>query len=121
MPAKAEQRLFGSAIKANTSGTVTGSTATATFAAVVGTRHFVQRIIISTSGTITPARATLTWTYAGNAQTVGIQVSATAGIWDIHFGNNPIEGDANTAVTLTIPTLGAGTAEAAVIGFSTKD
>ena len=81
----------------------------------------MQKAIISVgNGTITTARATLAWTYNGVAQTLGIQVGV-AGIQTLDFGANNIEGDENTAITLTIPSLGAGiTSEASLIGFSTK-
>ena len=67
-------------------------------------------------------RATLTWTYNGVAQTVGLQVPIGFSQLVLDFGNNPIEGDSNTAITLTLPALGAsGDGEAALFGFSTKD
>lgn len=123
MPARVDQRLTGSAVKANSSGSVDNGTATATFAAAVGIRHFVQSAIASYAAT--PAAgahlATLTWTYNGVAQTLSFQVSA--GVWQLYFGNNPIEGDANTAVTLTVPATGTGGVfgSASICGFSTKD
>lgn len=123
MAASAEIKLVGSAEKANTSGQITNGSAAATFAAVAGTKHYVQKAIISASGTIAAGvRATLTWTKDAVAQTVGISIPigfTNTGIAVIDFGNNPLEGDDNTAITLTIPALGAaGIGEAAIIGFS---
>ena len=123
MPARVDQRLTGSSTKANSSGSVDNGTATATFAAATATRHFVHTAIASYGAA--PAAgahlATLTWTYGGVAHTLSFQVSA--GVWQIYFGNNPIEGDANTAITLTVPATGTGgvIGSASICGFSTKD
>ena len=125
MPARLDQKMVGSASKANTSGTVTNGTATATFAAAAATKHYVQKALISCKGTIAAGvRATLTWTYNGALQTVGLQVPigyTSTGIVALDFGSNPVEGDENTAVTFTLPALGAsGDGEVTLIGFSTK-
>ena len=120
MPARSEVRLYGSAQKANTSGTVTGGTATATFAAAAATKHYVQKAVITGQAVAATVRATLTWTYSGNAQTMGFQLPVGTVQIIINFGNHPAEGDENTAITLTIPSPGAGTVEACLAGFSTK-
>ncbi|MCI0349128.1 MAG: hypothetical protein L0Z53_06845 [Acidobacteriales bacterium] len=123
MPASRDQRLTASAAKANSSGSVDNAAATATFAAAVGTRHFVQGVVAAyAAAPATGAHlATLTYTYGGAAQTISFQVSV--GTWQLYFGNNPVETDANTAVTLTVPASGtAGVfGSASIYGFSTKD
>lgn len=122
MASRAEQRLTGSSTKANSSGSVDNAAATATFAAVADTKHFVHSATASYGAA--PAAgahlATLTWTYNGVAQTMSFQCSL--GVWQIYFGNNPIEGDSNTAITLTVPASGTGGVfgSASIIGFSTK-
>lgn len=121
MPAKAEQKLFGSASKSNTTGTITGGAATATFAAVAATKHYIQRAIITGQAIAATVRATLTWTYNGSVQTAGFQLPVGTVQIILDFAGNPVESDSNTAVTLTIPSPGAGTVEATLIGFSTKD
>jgi hypothetical protein len=123
MPSRVDQRLSGSSIKANSSGSVDNAAATATFAAAAGVRHFVQGAIASYN--VAPAAgaklATITYTYGGVAQTISFQCSL--GVWQLYFGNNPIEGDANTAITLTVPASGTGgtIGSASIYGYSTKD
>ena len=127
MAATAELKLTGSAEVCN-SVQATAAVATASLAAAVGKKNYVQKIIISESdtGAVTAVRATLTWTKDGAAQTLGIQLGGlaaapTSQIYPIilDFGNNPIEGDDNTAITLSVPSRGAGnTIEATVVGFT---
>lgn len=123
MPARIDQRLAGSTQKANSSGSADNATATATFAAVANVRQFIHGAIASYSAA--PAAgahlATLTYTYNGAAQTISFQCSI--GVWQIYFGTNPVEADANTAITLTVPASGtAGViGSASIYGFSTKD
>lgn len=123
MPARVDQRLSGSAVKANSSGSVDNAAATATFAAVAGIRHFVQGAIASYSAATAAGAhlATLTYTYGGVAQTISFQ--ASAGVAHIRFGSNPVETDANTAVTLTVAASGTVGVfgSASIYGFSTKD
>lgn len=123
MPARVDQRLTGSSRAANSSGTITNGAATATFAAAASTKHYVQRAVLTAKGTIAAGvRATLTWTYNGDAQTAGFQIPIGFSQLVLDFGNNPIEGDSNTAITLSMPALGAsGDGEACIFGFSTKD
>lgn len=122
MAATAELKLTGSAEVSQTSGTQVNATATATFAAVAGKKNYVQKAIISAAGTIAAAvRATITYTKDGAAQTIGIQIGVNftnTGVLVVDFANNPIEGDDNTAITLTVPALGAaGQGEATLVGF----
>lgn len=114
-----EGRIGSSAEKSSTSGAVTNGTAAAAFAAAAGFKNFVQMVIISTVGTIAAAvRATVTYTYGGVAQTIGVGVSATPGAIVLNFGSHPIEGDDNTAITVSMPALGAsGIGEATLIGL----
>lgn len=121
--ATAETKLTASAEKSVTSGLQTNLTAAASFAAVAGVKQYVQKAIISASGTIAAAvRATLTYTKDATPQTIGILIGVNftnTGVLVIDFSNNPIEGDDNTAITLTIPALGAGgNGEAALVGFT---
>lgn len=117
MAANAETRLTACSELNNGSGAQAG-TATATMAAVVGVRNYAEMAIISASGTAAAARVTLTWVRAGATQTIGIQFSANnfAPVV-INFGNHPIEGDSNTAITLTAPTLGT-TTEVNLVGYT---
>jgi len=123
MPARVDLRLTGSGAKANSSGSIDNAAATATFAAAVGTRHFVQGAIASYN--VAPATgaklATLTYTYNTVVQTISFQCSL--GVWQLYFGNNPIETDANTAITLTVPASGTAgiIGSASIYGYSTKD
>jgi len=94
--------------------------ATATMPAVVGSRNYATMAIMSFNGAIAAAvRATLTWTKDGSAKTIGIQLPpATLGPVILNFGDHPLEGDDNTAITLSIPALGAAiTGEATLMGF----
>jgi hypothetical protein len=118
MAATAELKLTAASEIAVDSGAQAG-TATATMAAAAGIRNYAQMAIISCNGN-TPAagRVTLTWTRATVAQTIGIEFAAAAfAPVVINFGNHPIEGDTNTAITLTVPTLGTQT-EAVLVGFT---
>lgn len=128
MAATAELKLTASAEVCQTSGTVTAAQAQASFAAVTGKKNYVQKLIISEAptGAITAVRATLTWTKDGAAQTLGIQMAAAAAAPTsqyypiiVDFSNNPVEGDDNTAITLTVPSRGAGNVvEAELVGFT---
>lgn len=110
-----EKRLSGSQEFSATSGAQTGTTATAAMAAVVGSKNYLRGVLISVYGTVTAARGTITWTYGGTAYTIGIGVGV-AGIFYIPFEQNPIEGDTDTAITVSVPSLTAATCEVAIVG-----
>lgn len=99
----------------------TAASAIATIAAAVDIKSYVTAAILSDGSTaaVTSARATLIYTKDGVAQTIGIQLpnAAVAPVM-LNFGSHPIEGDTNTAITLTIPTRGTGNvAEATLIYY----
>lgn len=92
----------------------------ATFAAVADYKNTAVMAIISANlAIVAGVRVTLAWTRDGTAQTIGIQLpnAAISPIF-INLGAHGIEGDANTAITLTIPALGAAVSgEAVLLGF----
>lgn len=120
MTISAETLLAGSPDVYASSGAITNNTATATMAAVAGQHNVVTMAIISAKGTIAAAvRATLAFTRNGTAVTIGLGIPA-ANISPIvlNFGTHGIVGDKGTAITLTVPALGAAIdGEAILCGF----
>lgn len=120
--ASLEAKLGASVNTVSDSGAVVNGSAAASFGAVAETANYVTKVILSASGTIAAAvRATLAWTKDGVANTLGIQIPVGFSNLVIDFDNHPIEGDPNTAITLTLPALGAsGTGEAVLLGYTRK-
>ena len=114
-----EIKISASGEKSNTTASSAGGSAVATIAAAADTKTYVVMAIISSEGT-TPAlgRATLTYTKDGVAQTIGLRFPASAfAPVVLNFGSHPIEGDANTAVVLTVPALSAAIQEATLVYY----
>ena len=80
-----------------------------TLAAAVGTRHVVDKVFGSYSAAPTGGALTIASTVFGAAVSMVIAITA-AGPFDLNF-NPPIQGDDNTAITITLAS-GAG----AVVG-----
>ena len=117
MAANAETRLTAPGEVSVNSGAQAGA-ANISMAAAVGVRNYVQMATISASGTAAAGRVTITYTRGGATQTIGLQVpAANFSPIILNFGNHPLEGDENTAITLTCPTLGT-TTETSLIGFT---
>lgn len=83
--------------------------AVVTFAAVSGAKNSLIAVCFSVSGaTPAVARATIALTKNGVATTFGVQLpAAQIGPVFLNFSNHPIEGDDNTAITITLPAMGA--------------
>jgi|SRR5215467_4771062 len=98
------------------SGSQTNATATATLPAVANKTNFVTGFDISSSGTIAAAVAA-TLTGAGSG-TMTYQINTTPAFSSVQF-SHPIPATAlNTAITLSVPALGAsGVGSANIYGF----
>lgn len=117
MGANAETKLVASGEK--TISNAGAGAQTATIAAAAGIKSYAIMAIISSTGA-TPAagRATVAYTKDGTAYTLGVQIPAAAfSPIVLNFGTHPIEGDENTAITLSVPSLSAGTQEATLVYY----
>lgn len=122
MAANAEARLTAPVNLEQTDVPATNTAAVATFAAGADSRNYVTVAILSATGTAPAAGsyiATLAFTQDGVAKSLSIALPAAAfAPVVLNFGSHPIEGDVNTAITLTVPALGAGAQSVAqLIGF----
>ncbi len=115
----ADAAAEGGTAVSNSSGDVAAASAVATLAAAVGKTTYIAGLIISGMGATGagPALATLAGIIGGTATiVVPVPAGATLGIAPIVVQfDPPLPASAvNTAIVLTLPTLGAGNLHAAV-------
>lgn len=109
MSATLEKRLSGDLPRVEFHAPAANIIATVTFAAQVGIKNSVVQFGLSKSGT-TPAvsSATLVYTKGGTVKTLTFLIpAAQIAPIVVNFASHPLEGDANTAITLTLPAMGA--------------
>lgn len=122
--ASGDKRLYGDPTILSDNAPAANTPAVVTFAAAAGLKNSLIAVCFSTSGT-TPAvaRATIVFTKGGVVTTFGIQLPAVqGGPVFLNFGSHPIEGDVNTAITITLPAQGATqTGEVWAMGYSVPE
>lgn len=95
-----------------TSGTVAAAAATATMPATSGWKNYVQGVRCSGGGATAASIVTLTLsgTFNNIVQTVAVPAGVTAAIVPVEFNFVPAlpASDSNTAIVVSMPSLGAG-------------
>jgi len=109
MSASGDKRSYGDPSILLDAAPAANAAAVVTFPAVAGQKNTLISVCFSASGaTPAVARATIVFTKNGTATTFGIQFPAAQnGPTFLNFVSHPIEGDANTAITITLPAMGA--------------